>query len=329
MQIVSSLVNPEFLDPAVYLFFPETGEAFLLDCGYIFPLRARDVQRISTILISHFHIDHAIGLDHVLRICLGAEEKRMDIYGPPGTVRRVEGRLQGYLWNLCTDFSLEFKVHELEGEVLRWALFTGRSGFERTAEGEAPVRDGVIVERADLRVRAAFLEHKNPVLAYAVESAPQVNIDKAALAEMGLAPGPWLKSLKEAGPLPDEVEVSGRTFAARELRDRLVKVSPGKKIAYVTDTIFNKVTAKRAITLVKDADELYCEAPYLTAERELAREYFHLTTRQAATIAKEGMVKKLHLFHFSRRYEGQTEGHFREAAEIFPAVEPARRYADA
>jgi ribonuclease Z len=328
MIIESSLVNPEFHDPAVYLFFPETGEAFLIDCGYIFPLRARDIQRISTVLISHFHIDHAIGLDHILRVCLGMQEKRMDIYGPAGTIRRMEGKLQGYLWNLCTDFSLDFKVHEAQDNMLRWALFTGRSGFMLADEGEAPMEDGVILERRDLRVRIAELEHKNPVLAFAVEGAPQVNIDKQALAGMGLSPGPWLKTLKESDPLPDEITVDGRVFKAGELKARLVKVTPGRKIAYVTDTIFNKGTAKSAIRLVEGADELYCEAPYLASERELAREYFHLTTRQAATIAKEGKVGKLHLFHISRRYEGNPEGHFNEAADIFPSVERARRYSD-
>ena len=51
----------------------------------------------------------------------------------------------------------------------------------------------------------------------------------------------------------------------------------------------------------------------------LARDYGHLTAREAATIAREAGVELFVLTHFSSRYD-DLEAHRREAAEVFPNV---------
>jgi ribonuclease Z len=65
-------------------------------------------------------------------------------------------------------------------------------------------------------------------------------------------------------------------------------------------------------------DHLFCESSFLKQDEDRAVRTHHLTTVQAATIAREAGVKVLHLFHFSRRYAGLEHVFLREAREIFP-----------
>jgi len=52
----------------------------------------------------------------------------------------------------------------------------------------------------------------------------------------------------------------------------------------------------------RGADALVIEATYLEQESELARQFGHLTARQAAELASGAGVKTLILTHLSRRY---------------------------
>src|SRR3989449_3520645 len=49
--------------------------------------------------VSHTHMDHFIGFDRLLRIALG-RGKTLRLYGPPGLIANIEGKLRGYTWNL-------------------------------------------------------------------------------------------------------------------------------------------------------------------------------------------------------------------------------------
>jgi len=73
------------------------------------------------------------------------------------------------------------------------------------------------------------------------------------------------------------------------------------------------------VRLAEGVDVLLCEATYLESEVSLARDYGHLTARQAATVAREADVGLLVLTHFSDRYP-DLDGHRREAGEVFPEV---------
>ena len=64
------------------------------------------------------------------------------------------------------------------------------------------------------------------------------------------------------------------------------------------------------------ADALAIEATYLEEEREMARQFAHLTAKQAAELAGKAGVKKLILTHISRRYPGSLIEE--EARTIFP-----------
>ena len=87
-----SLVNNPFQDPALYIDFFFESRSILFDIGDITSLSTRHINRITDIFISHTHMDHFIGFDHVLRTLLG-REKKLRVYGPPGIISNVEREL--------------------------------------------------------------------------------------------------------------------------------------------------------------------------------------------------------------------------------------------
>ena len=76
------------------------------------------------------------------------------------------------------------------------------------------------------------------------------------------------------------------------------------------------------VGVVKDADGLVIEATYLEEERDMARQYSHLTAQMAGELARKAGVKKLFLTHVSRRY--REKDILTEAQSVFPDVVVAR-----
>jgi len=60
---------------------------------------------------------------------------------------------------------------------------------------------------------------------------------------------------------------------------------------------------REIIKLSKDSDILISEATHSAEEQELAEEHKHLTSIEAAKIAKTSKSKKLILTHLSQRYD--------------------------
>src|SRR5512135_1419286 len=108
-----SLVNGRYGDPAVYVETLFEKRALLFDLGEINSLSPRKVLRIDRIFVSHPHIDHFVGFDHLLRLLVG-RKKSVHIYGPPGLANHVYHKLQGYRWDLVESYrdDLVFVVSE-------------------------------------------------------------------------------------------------------------------------------------------------------------------------------------------------------------------------
>ena len=308
------LINDPFDDPAVFVDFLYSRRAILFDLGTLSSFSSRKLLRTSHVFVSHTHIDHFIGFDHLLRLCL-ARDKRLHLYGPPGFVAQVGHRLAAYSWNLVfsydTDFTIIASEIHADGSGLSGEFHCQRRFAEENLQ-PCSFAENVLHDEAGLRVRAAHLDHKIPSLAFALEEKWHVNIMKNRLAESGLAIGPWLKDLKGA-ILRSEADTTlirtatGTVRSLGELKATVVRISAGQKICYVTDAGYTPENAAKIVALVQGADYLFIEATFLQTEAERALERSHLTARQAGELARAAGVSRVIPFHFSPKYRGREE----------------------
>jgi ribonuclease Z len=96
-----------------------------------------------------------------------------------------------------------------------------------------------------------------------------------------------------------------------------MKITAGRKIAYVVDCPFTKANVEKIICLTKEADILFIEATFLEADAALAKARLHLTARQAGTIGRLAGVQRLVTFHYSPRYKGNGHRLAEEARNAF------------
>lgn len=195
-----SLVNGRFGDPALFVETLHARGALLFDMGDLSALSARDLLRVTHVFVSHTHIDHFIGFDALLRVCVG-REKTIKMVGPTGFIARVCHKLHAYDWNLVDRYEadLVFKVTELDrsGEA-RDVRLRFKEGFCRQEIREHRIENGVVAKEPGFSVSAAVLDHHGPSLGFAVAEPVHINIWKNRLDERGLATGAWLQPLKQA-----------------------------------------------------------------------------------------------------------------------------------
>jgi len=322
------LLNEVFGDPGLFVRLRWERRALLLDLGDLTAQPPADLLKVTDVFVSHTHVDHFIGFDHLLRIALG-RDRTIRLFGPPGIIANVEGKLSGYTWNLVEGYTLAFEVHEVSPEKITAARFPCGGRFERIDRPPPLPFSGVLIDDPLFRVEAAHLDHKIPCLAFALAEAQRINIDPERLRALGLCTGPWLTEFKRLvrSGAPNETIVRAtasdatserdRGLTLGDLRDRIATVTRGQRLVYVTDALYSRENRQKIVALAHDADILFCEAVFLEQDRDRARERHHLTARQAGLLAHEANVKELVLFHFSPRYQDCPDALYREASEAF------------
>jgi ribonuclease Z len=333
----AELVNRTFGDPGIYIDLKFERRALLFDIGDVTSLPTRKMLRISDVFVSHTHMDHFAGFDHLLRVCLG-RDTGVRIYGPSRIIEQVEHKLAAYTWNLVENYTTDFVVLAHEWEVdgrMRRARFRSRLRFIREPMDEVPVKNGILLDDAQFKVRAAMLDHHGIVsLAFSFEEGTHINIWKNRLDELGLPTGPWLTELKkkvrEAAPNDAPIRVHWRTregsreqtFALGELKRTILEFVPGQKVCYVADVAGHERNRSVLTDFVRNADLLFIEAVFLDADREQAERKAHLTARIAGEIARGAGVRMAEPFHFSPRYldrEGEVRDEFMASWKGLPA----------
>jgi ribonuclease Z len=168
----------------------------------------------------------------------------------------------------------------------------------------------IVYEGEGYRVRSFPLNHSRVCVGYTLEELERPGVfhpDKAKA--LGVPVGPLFAKLQagEAVELAD-----GRRVESSEV------VGPprsGCKFSYVTDT----APAAAIVPSVAGSDLLLCEGMFTRDLEESAKEKRHLTSTQAAQIAKAAGVAKLGLFHYSPRCnEKDLKRLVTEAREIYP-----------
>ena len=218
---------------------------------------------------------------------------------------------------------------EIHADHLFTREYPCRNRFRPKAD---PVRvpfDGHLLRESGLSVSADLLDHATPCLGFTLRERFHVNILKERVEESGLRVGPWVRRFKtalfEAHP-PDSPfavdldDPGGPVFSLGELADKIARISPGQKIAYITDTADTPSNREKILALSRGVDDLFIEAVFSESDRNLAEQKRHLTAHQAGTLAGLAGVKRFTIFHFSPRYTDRENLLLQEAQQAYEAA---------
>ena len=259
----------------------------LIDCGEGTQVQLRryhvHIQKINHILISHLHGDHFFGLVGLLSsLHLLGRDKGLTIYGP----------------------------EELE-QIIRLQLEVGgtRLGFELNFVALNGKEHRLLFEDKLIEIWTFPLSHRIPTNGFLIKEKPKdrkLNANRFEEAGLSLTLIPKLKQGEDV-----ELE-SGEIIYADEYT---YSAKPSKSYGYCSDTIFDE----RIVNYIKGVNVLYHEATFLQDKLDRAKQTFHTTAQEAATIAKQAEVGKLLIGHLSARYENGLK-HFEEASAVFENV---------
>ncbi len=163
---------------------------------------------------------------------------------------------------------------------------------------------GIVHDDGKFKIEATYLDHGVENIGWRLTEPDTRKFDHAKLEAFGVK-GVMVKALQEKGVLL----IDGKEVHLEDVS----WIRHGDSFAVVIDTRF----CQNAIDIARGAKILLCESTYADEHQELAQKHFHLTSKQAATIAKQAGVKKLILTHFSARYLNLRNLEL-EAKEIFP-----------
>ena len=322
------LINGFFDDPGLFIPFQFQHRALIFDLGDINGLGPKDVLKISHAFVSHTHMDHFIGFDRLLRLSLG-REKKISLYGPPGFLKNVAGKLAGYAWNLTDKYNypLSLQITEVHPQHTLCRQYLCAKKFQSAQDPVQQPFSGILYQEPAFKVSAVILDHNIPCLGFSIKERFHVNIIKNGLKTLGLSPGPWLTEFKQAlynqaDPTAKfEVKLerrkTARQFILGALSDKIARITPGQKITYITDVVDSAENSKKIVKLAGGSDHLFIEAAFLDQDRELAKKKHHLTARRAGQLAATAQVKQFTVFHFSPRYTGEEQRLHEEAASAY------------
>jgi len=159
-------------------------------------------------------------------------------------------------------------------------------------------------------IKTLPLKHGVPCIGYSIKENDRRKIKMKLLREKNVPEGEHLQKLQ----LGEDIIYNNEKFSCA----KYTYIIKGKKMAIILDTL----PCKNAYSLAKDSELLICESSYDHTYEKKAKEFFHMTARQAAQLASEANVKKLIITHFSQRYKTPYKL-VNEAKMVFDNVEAA------
>jgi ribonuclease Z len=324
------LINSPFDDPGLFIPFLFDNRAIIFDLGEIHSIPAKDILKISHAFITHTHMDHFAGFERLLRLFLG-RDKNLNLYGPEGFIKNVEGKLAGYSWNLVDNFRNKFvlNITEVRTKQLLTNQYNCQKGFSPLRRKPFKQRfNSVLLEEQGLSVSTIQLDHQIPCLGFSIKERFHINIIKDNLENLGLEIGPWIKDFKQAlykeVDLDSPFEIQSKKdnskksrFILGNLKDKIALITSGQKITYIVDTAYSDANAEKIVSFAKESDHLYIETAFLEKHKDIARQKHHLTARQAGFLAGKAGVRQFTPFHFSPRYKGEEHLLQEEAVKAY------------
>ena len=260
---------------------------FLIDCGESTQFTMYDLgvkkSKISAVFITHLHGDHIFGLPGLLTSFeLSGRTKPLTVYGPTPIKKYLEFNIHG----VGHYMSYPLEIVELDDK-----------------------NSQTIFSDDHMEVTSFPLEHRVPCIGYHFqEKKERRNIRKDIIEKYDLTVDQIKTLIGE-----EDVLLSDGTIVTPEksLHDLHEMVS----YAYCSDTKYTE----SILPFIENTTLLYHESTYLQELSEQARERYHSTAMEAASIAKQANVRSLLLGHFSSRYK-DIEPFKKEANSIFPHV---------
>lgn len=161
------------------------------------------------------------------------------------------------------------------------------------------------IENEDYIIESREMNHGTPTLAYSIILKDRIRIDKAKLKKFKIPNSPLIGDLQRG----KDITFNGKKISAKSV----TYTEKGKKITIIMDTGVTPAT----VEIAKDSDILIVESTFSQEDEKQAREYLHLTAKDAAEIAKKAKAKKLILTHISQRYEHALHIIEKEAKKVF------------
>jgi ribonuclease Z len=266
---------------------------FLIDCGEGTQRQILQsgigFKHLENILITHGHLDHILGLAGLLSTFMRWEAiGELNIYGGRWALDRIKDLLYGVVLRGAQS-PMPINLREIKPGV-----FFEADGFSVSAFPVYHRGSDSLGFRFEERAHRPFLPEKAE--------------------ELGVPAGPVRREL-----------VDGKTIKLADGRkvgpeDVLGPLRPGIRLVHIGDA----GRTEDLVAFCEGADALVIESTYLEEEAEMAKQFSHLTAKQAAGLATQAGVRQLILTHISRRYRQKDV--LAEARSVFPEVHVARDF---
>jgi ribonuclease Z len=257
---------------------------YLIDCGESTQLQLNRFKikfnKIDHIFISHLHGDHYFGLVGLLSsMHLHGRTKDLYLYGPPGLDEIITVQMR------YSETFLNYKINyrELNTE-----------------------KKEIILETSNLTVETIPLVHRIKCCGFLFREKPKKRrINKEMISVNTLLQD--IVALKNGNDIFDE-----RGMIRYKNEEVTFPPKRSRSFAYCADTIYTE----SFLDQIRGIDILYHESTFLKDLALRARETYHSTAEDAATIALKAGVDKLVIGHFSSRYK-DLQPLLAEARETF------------
>jgi ribonuclease Z len=247
------------------------GNNILIDCGEgtqrQLKLAGISANKINKILISHWHGDHVLGLPGLIQTLAANNYDKILEIYGP---KGTKSKIN-YMFK-----AFEFDQSKIELKIIE-------------------ITKGKIFENKDYLLETIPLEHGIKSLGFNFIEKDRRKIEMSKAKKLNLKEGLKLGKLQE-----------GKIITLNGIKikpDDVSYIVKGKKITFVSDTLI----CKNAFKLSQNADLLISEATYHSNLEAKGEEYFHMTAKQAASIANKSNVQELILTHISARYKDSKE----------------------
>ena len=258
---------------------------FMIDCGEGTQMQLRKSKirftKISAVFISHLHGDHCFGLIGMISTfgMLG-RTATLHVYAPADFGPILQQQIDFF----CSGLEFKVEFHPVD-----------------TSKSQ------VIYEDRSLTIETIPLEHRIACCGFIFREKPLKPHIRRDMLDFLQIPVSQINNIKAGADWTTE---SGQVIPNSRL---VIPADPARSYAYCSDTRYIPTLHQ----LLCGVDTIYHESPYTSDYEDRARLYYHSTSKQAASVARDAGAKQLLLGHYSARYIDESKI-LAEAKTIFP-----------